>query len=115
MLISAGYVPLIFDLECLHRAANVHVRRGLYRIANRHVANDGGRLAVIERPEWFWYQVHDVQFVSHKFLKIDQEIVRMTKLQRDRAGRASFPHAAESETVPRNPISPSESAGCRSR
>ena len=82
MLISAGYVPLIFHLECLHGAANVHVRRRLDRIANRHVANDGGRLAVIDDRSGSRYQMHNVQFVSHIFLNIHQEIVRMTKLQR---------------------------------
>jgi hypothetical protein len=83
MLVPARNVSLVLDLECLHRAADIHVCRSLYRISHSDIADNRRRLLVVHDRSGTRYKVSDVQFVAHIFLNIHQKIIWMAKLQRD--------------------------------
>src|SRR5579872_3435526 len=84
MLVPAGNIALIRHLEGFYCAANVHVGGGLYGIAHRYVPDVDWGMSGIRRQCISPNHLYDVELVANELLHVEEEIIRMAKLECDR-------------------------------
>ena len=83
-MIVAGDVALVFNLKCLHCAADIGLGQGLDGVANADVADSDERFVfILGRNRVARQEMDDIEMVADVFLKNERAVIGMAKGERE--------------------------------